>query len=152
MAQVLKKADPKRAVKLFKLAAAQKNEEALYNLALCYDKGVGVEKDKGKAAELYKQAEQRAGQKRGNQEQNESLFFTSPPPSSSMKVKQNKKKAGKRSEQATRPETSKLPFFSSPPTLSRAREHSSSSCSSMSCSTSSSLSSSTSIPELRTST
>ena len=38
----------------YRLAADQRNPEALFNLGLCYGKGLGVEKDTKEAAHFYR--------------------------------------------------------------------------------------------------
>lgn len=46
----------KKAVKLFKQAAAHDIADAAFDLAVCYEKGEGVKKDLAKAAGLYLRA------------------------------------------------------------------------------------------------
>ena len=48
--------DYETAVKLYKEAAEQGNEKAQFNLARCYAKGEGVEKDRGEAAKWMRQS------------------------------------------------------------------------------------------------
>jgi uncharacterized protein len=50
------KKDLKKAVEFLTDAANENVKEALYDLAVCYEKGVGVEKDKFKAFLLYLKA------------------------------------------------------------------------------------------------
>jgi uncharacterized protein len=50
------KRDDKMAVKLYRLAAAQGDTMAQYNLGLCYKGGDGVKKDLGRAAGWFRRA------------------------------------------------------------------------------------------------
>ncbi len=50
------KIDYEKAFKCFKKAADLGNDRAMYNVALCYSRGSGVEKDLGNAAHYYKKS------------------------------------------------------------------------------------------------
>lgn len=50
------KKDPETAAELYRLASELGNGDGAYNLALCYQYGIGVQQDQNKASELYSRA------------------------------------------------------------------------------------------------